>query len=585
MILPTLIMKNFRILFRHFFIFFLIIFTPILVLLATGSLYSYISYTVSFDEVGVILLDESITLQDIQEVLNSDDIEVFNSIEECTLTLKRYEKLGCISFTQEGEFLYATLYVNPIDDLAARTVTRNFEVVVQRQNLVLSTDVIELSLDEMRVQAQDLNTTIQQLEILTQQLEDKTLELQQTKELITNSLISQQEIISIVNQRGEEIQELLKEFEESQLEPNIIQYQEQIAIFEANISSLKLQLEEFKNEFRGNDSSSAANTATLSIIDLIIDKIEAVEAQFQKVSNDLDTVLDLSINTQNLLNSSSNELIRIEDELENSITQTRNLINIIEGEEENLQELTQIIIQRTQDLKKTYKTLQSSLEVGSEEILSPISTSSTPIITDLTQFQTRLPFIFALLFLLVSPFLSSILVHYEFYGNSYQRIELSQTPLFLFYLAIFVTAHIITLFKFILLFIIVNFFFEPTIFESINYMLLLFYFVLINSVLILFGMMYGRVFSKSHVASLMLIFTCIFLILISQIVFPSFLFPQTIQFFLSLNPVDVFISMFKKELFFPQEQSFNWFVVLYSVIAHGIFYYYFKNYSRIKNSS
>lgn len=209
MILLTLITKNLRILFRHFMIFFLIIFTPILVLLSTGVLYSYISYNISFEDVGVILLD-NVSQNEIEEVLNTPEIQIFENLDDCTLELKRYRLIGCISFTKEQDFLYATLYINPVDDLAARTVIRNFENIVQQKNFLFSTNVIEYSLDEMNVQTQELYSTIKQLETLIEELEKKSIQLEQTKQFIINSLNSQQEIMLSLNRTGEDIEKKLE---------------------------------------------------------------------------------------------------------------------------------------------------------------------------------------------------------------------------------------------------------------------------------------------------------------------------------------------------------------------------------------
>lgn len=590
MILLTLITKNLRILFRHFMIFFLIIFTPILVLLSTGVLYSYISYNISFEDVGVILLD-NVSQNEIEEVLNTPEIQIFENLDDCTLELKRYRLIGCISFTKEQDFLYATLYINPVDDLAARTVIRNFENIVQQKNFLFSTNVIEYSLDEMNVQTQELYSTIKQLETLIEELEKKSIQLEQTKQFIINSLNSQQEIMLSLNRTGEDIEKKLDDFENNNLAQNIQDYSQSLEELQSNISLFKNILREFESTYLGlensnsdsNSSLNQSNTEISKLVLLLIQEVENVENQLNIISQDLQSIEELRKNIESLLQSSYQEISVIQNNLDESISQTKQLLDVLTNEEENLKNLINILETRIQDLRVTYEKLQSSLDVGSQEILSPFTSTSIPIITGLSQFEIRLPFIFALLFLLVSPFLSSILTHYEFYGNSYQRIELSQTPLFLFYLAIFITAHIITIFKFIILFFIVNTFFNLDLFTSINFGVVLFYFVLINSVFILLGMFYGRVFSKSHISSLMLIFTCIFLILISQIVFPSFLFPESIQLFLSLNPIDILINMFKQELFFSQEQSINIFLIVYSLIVHAIFYWYFKQYAKIKN--
>ena len=587
MILLTLIAKNLRILFRHFMIFFLIIFTPIIVLLSTGMLYSYISYNISFENVGVIL-EDNISQDEIEEVLNTPEIQIFKNFEECELELKRFNLLGCIIFSQE-ESLSATLYINPIDDLAARTVIRNFENIVQEKNVVFSTDVIEYSLEELEIQAQELNMTIEQLEILKEELEEKSIQLQETKQFILNSLNTQEEIFNTLTLRGEDINQTLEELQSNQLTQNIESYSASLELLQSNISLFKDSLREFESQYTDssnsntNSSSNQSNIEISGLIQLLIQEVENVEEQLDTISKDLENVEELSRSIEGLLQSSSQEIITIQENIQKSISQTTQLLDVLTNEEENLEELIKVLDTRTQDLRVTYNNLQSSLNVESQEILSPFASTSTSIISGLSQFEIRLPFIFALLFLLVSPFLSSILTHYELYGNSYQRIELSQTPLLLFYLAIFITAHIVTIVKFLILFFIVNTFFELHLLESINFGVMLLYFILINSIFILLGMFYGRVFSKSHVSSLMLIFTCIFLILISQIVFPSFLFPNSIQLFLNLNPVDILINMFKQELFFSQEQSINTFLIVYSLIVHIAFYWYFKQYAKIKN--
>lgn len=293
------------------------------------------------------------------------------------------------------------------------------------------------------------------------------------------------------------------------------------------------------------------------------------------------------------LNNVQNNLIFFKDNLStyfenNSIlfnmnllkNQTENSIIFFESLNQNLSYF-QVVIEENIN---SYTILEEDLDlriayissVEREDILKfrePIKTSKIELFQDFKRISLLAPSFVVLIILFLGLLFSNVLVSQEIFSSAYFRNLISPVNHIFFLLSFFLVSSFLILIQAVFLFIILDLFFGIDIFS--NFFSVLFVSLHTIFIFVLIGIILAFLFNSTHISILVTSFVILFFFLLSNTIFPIELMPEIMYNIVSLNPLVISETLYRKIFFFGYNLSFFdiFIYYIYIIILTLIAYY------------
>jgi ABC-type multidrug transport system permease subunit len=183
-----------------------------------------------------------------------------------------------------------------------------------------------------------------------------------------------------------------------------------------------------------------------------------------------------------------------------------------------------------------------------KSIVSPVATQIIPIKNDSQGINFMFPALLVLIIMFISLLLSSLSIVMEKNSRAYFRNFVTPTGDGVFLIASFLTNVFIQILQLVMVLVVTYFVFDKSILGNIITTVLIL--LMAVSFFVVLGMIVGYMFSSEEAAILGTISISSVLFFLSNIVMPLDALPESIKFFVDLNPFIIVMSLLRRSLLF-----------------------------------
>lgn len=533
--LLKIIKKNFKVLFRSKFASFIVIFGPLLVILLIGFAFeNFNSYKIN---VGVF----SETYSDLSKsyIVEMSDSSNFQVIKYLT-------KEECINEIKFGGIHTCLIFPNDFS-LSTENNTLNFHVDPSNINLVwMVIDEVSKKIDSSSSKV-SLNLT-QDIMSRISYSKNKTAQINQ----ILNSFESEiDDTVQLVDMSIDDVSDL--KFEVSDVSTSSLSTssaQSEITSLYSKADSAADDTLDLISDIQDSDTWSQLNSTQENELDNLLDSAQSaadtIKVTIQKDYND--SINALSSLTQNIA-SLGDDLASIQNMIE-SVQLTRDdVLDNLDALNLKLTDFSNLVSNIKQNSNEIQTSLSGIQITNAKSIVSPISTQIIPVTDEGEQHVNYLfPALLVLIIMFISLLLSSLNIVMEKNSRAYFRNFVTPTSDGVFLFGAIITNFIILIVELLLILLVTYLAFDSSIFNNIGVTSIIL--LLSCSFFILLGMIIGYLFSSEEGAILGTISISSILFFISNLVLPVDALPNSIKFFVNLNPFIITSNLLKRSLLF-----------------------------------
>lgn len=287
-------------------------------------------------------------------------------------------------------------------------------------------------------------------------------------------------------------------------------------------------------------------------LSLLIDDLDAINLQDNITSlGALENASDnenLDDDTRDSLGEVYNQIAITRKQLQaaaDAITSAKSEINSFKSEVDEDSENLKLIQSSVNDIVKSINSIDV---INVQKIVSPITTSINPVVSDSTHLTNLFPTLLMFVVMFVSLLLASTLVIKEKLSIAYFRNFITPTSNLVFIFGTFFTNVIIVVLQLTILFAAISIFLQSQLFGVLlgTGLVLL----IIASVFILMGMLVGYVFNSEETSTLAAIAIGSVLLIFSNTILPLESLPQTLKQIASYTPFSIGERVLKQVMVF-----------------------------------
>ena len=532
-----IIVKNFKLIVRDFASLFLLIIGPLLIIGLLALSFSSLGFNdITIGYVNAANVDETV----IQPFMSFAKLELYNDLENCKRDLKQQKLHICMLF-ERGEEIFETEDISDEDNEIIDKDIIKVNTYIDNTREVISIILVERIKTELGAKKEQIS--IQSINTVMDNMKEITIFLDKNK----NDL---KEIKYEINDQRDSLYEIKNELEE---------VRNDLIIRRNELSQLKNQLEddlddtktEVNNAFfeAHQDINNAINKVVAArnflyqmgisdakihneISDVLSDLYEAkqeISDEHQKINNRLNNVNNLISQFNGIINDMDN----VKKLIDKNVIRVENSIN-------GLNNYNQKIDKAIVDITEKQGEFENMLSMDASKLVKPLLVQYTPVYTgtqraknvytqyqqeieelgtsDVQAIQILFPVVLLMLIVFISMLFSNIIVLEEVNSKAYFRNFLLPVNRTLFFVGIFVTSLIITMFQIMILLLVGHNIFLLDIFN--NFLTITAIIILTAMVFTLYGMSVGYIIRTKITSVIVTIFLVIMTLLVSGILVP-----------------------------------------------------------------
>lgn len=531
--------KNIKITLRNWsYILFLVIGPAVLIFL-TG--FTMGQANIKYVKIGVISTNDAAINDFLQEMDKETNILKYANLYDCVEALKNSQIALCMKF----------------DKLSTKSETPTFLITSYYDNTKVSLSSIAINFLEKRIHEKEKELTTESISSMLGEMASFSSVITDTQQFIADSkiqlaaakeqMVLTKEALDAVKTTFDAKYRLIKE-----VQPKVnsdsaeaIKTINDIDLFlgevEANSDSIALNADSVSSSLSPEQLAivqgylSSMKLSSQSIKSKIADyrkSVQASPATIESITDEFNSMVELMESVNVFLNSTTSDLDNLVQQIDNSLER----IDQIDSE--------------VSQVSDKFSGIMSS-QISST---TPIVSLLKPLFEEAGKLNLFFPTLLVLTISFLGVFLANIFIINETESDGYIRNFLTPVNDKLFILGSFIVIMLLVIFQIMVLLVIAKYNFGIDVFS--NFLSLMIAALLISTIFVELGMVFGYLFKSVHLSILSSTFLVLALFLFSGIIFPYEAMPSAVNFAVNMNPL-VFGESLLRKVFFTGMFVFN----------------------------